>query len=385
MASLMCPHCWNKTQEKELYRRCPQRCDSANEDTEREWYPAGQKLCPHGRPADGDRYHRCPKVDPDRDDLEPWEYRILEYDYITTKSRIVAMIGSSESGKSTFIGVLINEFRNRMGSVFPGMATDLVGDKSRDRYRRVFKVPMYEQGETVQFTNTVRAAYRLDPLLVMVRRPKRVLFREGLSVAMLVFFDTAGEDVLKDENIDNLINYLDAAEAIVVMIDPLQIRSVRRDLDDGIPIPKSVIDQVEIVQRLGELLRRKRRLNPTQKISTPIAVTVGKTDALASSLLAGSAIHRRGRHDGVYNEADGQEINDEMRAVLSAWDDGQALLNVVDTNFSDVRFFGVSALGVTPPSAGVISPLGIQPHRVEDPLLWLLSRFGLVDVRKVKR
>ena len=207
----------------------------------------------------------------------------------------------------------------------------------------------------------------------------------SLATAMMVFYETAGEDVLGDENIDRLVDYFDAAEAIILIVDPLQISSVRRAVDDSVPLPHSAANQVEIVQRLAELLRRRRKMSGGQKISTPIAIAIGKTDTLSESLPTNSAVRRQGAHDGVYDDADGQYVHDEIRATLSSWADGEALINTVANNFANYRFFGMSALGITPPDNQHVSSSGIHPLRVEDPLLWLLSKFGLVTVRKAKR
>jgi hypothetical protein len=50
-------------------------------------------------------------------------------------------------------------------------------------------------------------------------------------------------------------------------------------------------------------------------------------------------------------------------------------------NYANYRFFGVSALGAEPDYASyAVAPGGVQPHRVEDPVLWLLSKAGMVPV-----
>ena len=354
MADLICPYCWERTQEKQLLRQCGERC-AVGENGQDEFYPAVTKTCPHGKPASGNRY--CPNC-----------HSMVQYEYITTKGRIVAMIGSRESGKTTYVGVLIQELQNRVGSAFNGATAELVGDKSRERYKRVFHDPMYLKGQTVDFTNTVRAQSRLDPLLCMLKFPKKKLIGGGLATAMMVFYDTAGEDVLVDENIDRLVDYFDAAEAIIFIVDPLQISSVRRVVNGSVPLPHSAADQVEIVQRLAELLRKRRKMTGSQKISTPMAIAIAKTDTLDESLPVNSAVRRQGVHDGVYDEADGQYIHDEIRATLSSWADGEALINTVANNFATYRFFGMSALGVTPPDSQHVSSSGIHPLRVEDPL-----------------
>ena len=368
MAELTCPYCWEGTKVKQLLHFCPEQCGREG----RTFFPASAKACPHGKQPSKARY--CPHCE-----------KMLEHDYITTKSHIIAMIGSRASGKSTYVGVLVHELKNRIGAAFNGMSTELVGDKSRTRYREVFAGPLYDKGEVVAFTNPVRTQYRLDPLLFMLKFPRRKLIWDQLTAAMMIFYDTSGEDVLRDQNIENLVDYLDAASAIVLLVDPLQISSVRRGIDEKVPVPPNSYDQVAIVQRLAELLRQRRGMAGDKKIATPLAVAVAKTDALGAALPANSVVRRPGAHDGVYDEADGQFVHDELRATLSGWADGENLLNVVANNFSSYRFFGISALGVTPPDHSRVSSSGIHPLRVEDPLLWLLGQFGLVPVRKAKR
>lgn len=367
MTDLICPYCWESSTAKQLRRFCPEQCGP-----DRTFFAATARTCPHGRPCPGARF--CPHCT-----------KLLEYDYITTKSRIIAMIGSRESGKSTYVGVLIHELSNRIGAAFDGMSTELVGDKSRTRYREVFAGPMYDEGVTLDVTNSVRAMHKLEPLLFMLRRPCRGVFGKRLDAAMMIFYDTAGEDVLNDEKIDLLVDYLAAADGILFMVDPLQISSVRREIDDGVPVPDQQYDQVAILTRLAALLRQRRGSTAGKLLDTPIAVAVAKTDALGAALPLHSTVRRASAHEGAYDDGDGRFVSDEVIATLSGWSDGEALVRAVANNFTHHRFFGVSALGITPPEKGVISPTGIHPLRVEDPMLWLLGRFGLVPVRKAKR
>lgn len=381
MTELICPYCWQRATPRELRLRCPEEC---KRDGVFFASTAKQSRCPHGKEPSTARF--CPHCD-----------NRLEYDYITTRSQIVAMIGSRQAGKSTYVGVLIHELRNRVGEAFHGMSAELVGDSSRTRYRQVFAGPMYGQGKLVPVTDSLRAAHRLDPLLFMLRFPQprsRIIkapllpgrrARDRLTATMMIFYDTSGEDILKDEGVDRLGRYLGAADGIIFLLDPLQISTVRRAVGDATPIPKDAPDQVEMIMRLTESLRARRQLVATQKISTPLAVAVAKTDALNGVLPTESVLRQRGPHEGVYDETDGQHVHDETRATISSWTDGDSLLNTVHNNFSTYRFFGISALGSPPVNETEISPSGIHPLRVEDPLLWLLAQFGHIRARKARR
>ena len=72
-------------------------------------------------------------------------------------------------------------------------------------------------------------------------------------------------------------------------------------------------------------------------------------------------------------------MHEHMLALMHEWNAAD-----IDThmrlNYSDYRYFGVSALGAEPDYAGgAVAPGGVQPHRVEDPVLWLLSKTRTVS------
>jgi hypothetical protein len=184
---------------------------------------------------------------------------------------------------------------------------------------------------------------------------------------------------------DPLTRYLDGADAIVFVLDPLQVPSVRRSVGGNVTLPDAAPNQVDMLARTAELLRERRNLRAGDRIVTPLAVVVTKTDALPGLLPAGGALARPSPPVGAYDEADGQQVHDEVRALLAEWSEGRRLLDVVDGGFSDYRFFAVSALGTPPATSTELAAGGIHPLRAEDPMLWLLARFGLVPVRRPQR
>ena len=69
----------------------------------------------------------------------------------------------------------------------------------------------------------------------------------------------------------------------------------------------------------------------------------------------------------------------QIEALLHEWD-GRRIDYFLQNNYRTYRYFGVSALGDTPTEDNRVSEKGIQPYRVTDPFLWLLSRLGTVPV-----
>jgi hypothetical protein len=366
--TVLCPYCFEQSGQKELLARCPQDCG----DDATEFLPDGKGLCPHGR--EPQRGRLCPKCKEQ-----------LEYDYVTTPRRTIALIGPADAGKSTYVGVLVNELRNRVGPAFAGMSVEFVGDPSRQRYKEVFAIPMYEKGDLVDKTQRLRTKHKLEPLLFTLKFPgtRRFFGDARLTAAMMIFFDTSGEDVALADSMDLLARYLDSADGIIVMIDPLQIPSVR-DRVSTTASPKPKPEQLPVLIRLAELLRERRQQPATRLISTPLAITLSKTDALASAIPEQSPLRRSGFHNGYYDANDGQLIHEEVRSWLQRWY-GEEFINTVANNFSMYRYFGMSSLGAAPVNGNKISASGIHPLRVEDPLLWLLGQFGIVKVRKAKQ
>lgn len=382
--TLSCPFCWEPTREKDLVRRCPEECglvpdqqltafldrgSGQSETRPRSFRPSegkGKGLCPHGRQAP--RVQICPSCHND-----------LEYDYVRSvgRSRPIALIGASGSGKSVYVGVLVRELRTRVGSMFNGLAVEFVGDSSRSHYDKVFRVPLFEQGVTLRMTDSIRSSRRLEPLLFTLKfTDQRRRLRGRLGLAMMVFLDTSGEDVLRAEAMSRLARYLDSAAGILLVVDPLQMPDVREAVTTTV-YPRQATRQVDVVERLGALLRQQRGLSPDRRLDTPLAILLSKIDTLEEILPDQSSLRRQADHLGYYDESDGLLVDQEVRSWIHRWY-GEGFVNSVDANFSTSRYFGMSALGTAPSTDSRVDRGGIRPRRVEDPLLWLLSQFGLV-------
>jgi hypothetical protein len=76
-----------------------------------------------------------------------------------------------------------------------------------------------------------------------------------------------------------------------------------------------------------------------------------------------------------------QSMNSEMQALLAQLC-GHEFIQHVRMNFRNFSFFGFSALGCNPHGSKKIEKL--QPHRVEQPFVWLLWKNGLVGSKDSK-
>ncbi|MEV0414751.1 hypothetical protein AB0I68_29040 [Streptomyces sp. NPDC050448] len=301
-------------------------------------------------------------------------------DYTDQDTRIIALLGPKASGKSTYVSVLINELRNRVGRAYGASITAMGGETQR-RDREMAE-DLYDRLRLPEATRPAALGFN-DPLLYRLSLPLRRRLRgDGSRHTALVFFDAAGEDLGSAEAMDRYTHYLAAADGIILLVDPLQMRAVRDQLpvDAGLPLPTVETPPQQIAADLAAQLRAHGRGTSRGRVTTPVAVAVTKTDSLFSLVGPHSPLRRNAAHaGGAVDDEDRLAVHEEMRGLLDGWDSG-ALLRQLDRDFARLSLFGLSALGSPPPvHAPADAPKsGPQPLRVEDPLLWLLGLGGLL-------
>ncbi|MDX6527823.1 MAG: hypothetical protein QOH41_113 [Blastocatellia bacterium] len=304
----------------------------------------------------------------------------LPWNFGTTDSYTVALIGAKEAGKSHYIAVLINELKNRVGQSFDASFYEL-DDQTRDRYKKEFKRYIYDERIVIPFTKSGRQDISVRyPLVYRLSLQKRRTLFKGLSKSNLVFFDTAGEDLTHLDLMSTETKYLANSHGIIFLLDPLQIRAVRDQLKTTTALPSENTEPQEIIGRVSQLIRQSHGLSHNEKIQTPVALAFSKVDEMHDLFEPGSPVHHAADHDGYFNTADAQQVNDSMRAHVAQWV-GPGLDLFLQHNFETFSYFGVSALGSPPDSQGRL-PMGVAPFRVEDPLLWILHKLNVVRGRR---
>ena len=105
-------------------------------------------------------------------------------------------------------------------------------------------------------------------------------------------------------------------------------------------------------------------------------------DAFFDEVGPDSPIRRPSPRDPWFDDAESEEVHEHVAGLIAKWG-GDDILRHLDQNYESYRFFVASALGSEPDyRARTTSSRGIQPHRVAEPLLWMMARRGLVTVKK---
>jgi hypothetical protein len=281
-------------------------------------------------------------------------------------SRSMALIGTKASGKSHFIAVVLHELEHRIGPSFGGSLM-LLDDASRSRVDNDLKPRLYGAGVVLEATRSVLSDHAVSEPLVS----RLTLGRDTHS--NLVFFDAAGEDLESLEVLEREGRYITQSDGLVLLVDPLQIPAVRDDLEGSIELPPVTADVYKMIGRLAALMREARAIPAGKPIEVPLAIAISKIDALRGLLSDTHPVFTQPAHDGRFDAAVARTISEALRAETVAWL-GQRVDTFVRQEFAHVSYFGVSALGENPIGGRLRN--GVSPHRVEDPILWMLDRWG---------
>ena len=309
---------------------------------------------------------------------------------LTGKDMIISVVGSRNTGKTNFVGVLINELIERISVRFGGA---MVGfDDSMTRYREGIYNDMYVNGKTPDLTqssiqNINNGAYR--PLIFTLNIKKKAFLGQKIESFTFVFFDTAGEDLNDEDTMSTVNKYICKSAGIIFLLDPMQIPAVSTQLDEDVVSRASSVDwrkatrADDIMTRVSNLIRKDRNMSKTKQIDIPVAAVFSKFDAITGIVPEGCTILEPSPHcaSKAFVLSDWHNVNSEIHGLLTTWG-GDAFVAQLDVNYTKYSYFTVSALGLNNnPRAdkGIERP---RPHRIEDPLLWLMKENDVIKVKK---
>lgn len=288
-------------------------------------------------------------------------------DFLNEESFSVALLGAKASGKSNYIGVLINEIKRKMTSAFNCSLSLAASEESREYYNSHYYDPLFKHGRVVDATSQDEIPPLIFPLRFMDEK-NRIK-----KIAALSFYDTAGENLNDTDQMLITNQYISNANGIILLLDPLQVTSIREKLQGKIPLPAQNTDVNDVLARVIQNIRDVKNIKGTIKV--PLALAFTKIDALEEFdvLKEDSCLRYESEHlqRGVFVQTDFDSVNIEMQDLLENWLDAELVQQM--KNFEKFAFFGVSSLGGVPNGTN-LSASGIKPRRVLDPLLWLLAQ-----------
>jgi ABC-type dipeptide/oligopeptide/nickel transport system ATPase component len=392
MAMTVCPFCFGEIDSSHLAYQCAGRgnvdCKKQQDETRSKLTGSQLETYPTFLPATGRGASiSCPTCGgPAKRRACPRCHTALPIDFVDSKSPMIGLVGAKGSGKTVLMTVLVKQLREVVGRRFGAdirIATDNPdGHQGLSDYQANRETPLYSNRQLPIGTGQQGSDARRHTAPVVLRwrqESARLVGRQALHSTVLSFVDTAGED-LNDIDTAFTLQYLSVCDALIITLDPFAIAGARARLN----LPEKAIQvgddvPLDVVSRITELLRTEHRVKTKKRIKIPVAIVFTKIDAFYPSLDRQNPIMARAAEVPSYENADGQTVHEHMLTLMYEWNAAD-IDNHMRLNYSDYRYFGVSALGAEPDyESYAVAAGGVQPHRVEDPVLWLLSKTGTVS------
>jgi hypothetical protein len=386
-----CPYCYHKIDARRLSYQCNGRgspgksgCTPAPDpDREREVgnnEPGRTVFPPPPRRPFAPSHAECPKCGSRTGNrVCSCCHTPMSANFGAAASPLIAMVGATGTGKTVYLNVLAHELKNGIRRRF-----DADVRMPNARQTTVNLEQLYETSN--MFAQTAQAAStggRREPVVFEWRQQHSVAGIPRLRTTFLSFYDTAGEDLTRQDTAHELA-YLGAADALVLLLDPFMIPQARNQISLPREAIRSQESTVDVVNRVTEALRIAHGVKSHKTIKIPVAIAFAKIDAFFDVLGPDHPLTQRPAAGAppVYDETDGQRIHEYVRALLDDWkaDDIDAHLRF---NYSKFRYFAVSSLGAQPDyRQQSVDARGLHPFRVDEPLLWLLSLLGVIPSRE---
>ena len=211
--------------------------------------------------------------------------------------------------------------------------------------------------------------------------------RNGRETLTVVMYDIAGE-VFKDEymaDVQKFAPFVKQSNGIILLVDPRQFRGI----SEAMAANGKILSE-EDTQSPGSALANIHSvlMGVDRKYDRPLAVCVSKMDSIKyflnnnmnlinyistdyeGELVEGSSWENK----KIFNMRRHMYNNREMGNFIAMQD--RPLMNELNTGFSNYRFFGFTALNCNVVDNKPVGP--IQPHRIEEPILWMLNQIGFI-------
>lgn len=306
----------------------------------------------------------------------------IPMDFLEVKGLPIALVGAKASGKSNYIGVLVDEIKHKFVRSFNASLGTASVQETLRLYNEEYHKPIYDDHRAILGTDLAGGS---KPPLIF---PLRFLSKSGgvRETAILTFYDSAGEAFYSASDMEVYNGYIPNAGGIIILLDPLQVPSIRKKLQaKGMTLPPmQASDVTEILSRVIETIRNVKNIRKSIKI--PVALAFTKIDLLEEYGLLpdDSCLRDESAHTsiGAFSLAEFRNTELEMHTLIENWADAEIVQLL--KNFDNYAIFGLSSFGcsTTGPKGLTIPEDKFCPRRVLDPLIWLLAQNKIIKTVK---
>jgi hypothetical protein len=387
VAGAVCPYCFRKIDPSRLARQCSGRgdieCKKTTDEARMRLTGSMMATYPTFLPSEADNgqdvncgvcgglasRRACPEC-----------HTAMPIDFRDFGNPLIGLAGAKGSGKTVLMTVLVKQLQDSIGRRF-GAETRLDTDnpdwhRGVSDYETSREAPLYKAGilpPSASAGSTGPGQHAAPVLLRWRQTTTRRMGRTLVKSATLSFIDATGEGLVGVTTAFTL-QYLSACSGLIILLDPFAVPGARAMLNlPGAATRAHDQSPLDVLDNITGMLRTEHDLKASKKIAVPVAVVFTKIDAFLPTIDPANPLATTAPAKGTYDDLDGQAVHEHMLALLHQWN-AQDIHTYMRLNYKSYRYFGVSALGAEPDyENSTVSPGGVRPHRVENPVLWLLS------------
>lgn len=294
---------------------------------------------------------------------------ILDY----SKYLRFSVIGTTGSGKTNYLTIMLHEMQNSPD--IPWVLSHM-NDET---------LAIYQHNEDLIYFNhhpadVTTAGLAPIPMQWKIKDTTKMT-ANSIPCYSLTIFDGAGED--QSNPPPAISRYISGSKTLMILIDPLTLAGIKNDVDSDIYNWSRTADLRDnssktLVDNLATYIRNSCGKGPRYLIDKDVAIIFTKMDTVMKSF--GQAIvtkpspHVKKR---AFVQSDADQVNLNIQNWLKAHGE-VSFLNAVNSNFKPgkVHYFGVSSFGQPPIGDQKLGR--IMPHRVLDPMYWMLAEEGII-------
>jgi len=288
-------------------------------------------------------------------------------------TKIISVVGASQVGKSVYMTSLLYMLEHYTMDKFN--AALIAGNSEYNEEIKQNQEIIFEYNKMLEPT----PKEHIDPLIANLK------FKEEAKPPItFVFYDVAGEGMTDRTYLQRHGNHIKNSDGIIFLVDPLQMRTLRKKINlvnrsKSGDFTAKYQEPKDIIVYFYENFIAKQEGATTD---IPTAVVVTKTDMLQNLndteyLSANSNIFKDYKHKDYFNLNEFDNVNGEIKRFLTKGD--TAFKGAMEAYFTNIGYFGVSALGCNPKNLEIDNSMIISPLRVEEPFLWLLYKMNYIS------
>jgi len=296
---------------------------------------------------------------------------------------IIAIVGCTGSGKSHYLTALIERSLKGLVARDFGLSISPDDPDTERIFRENYVAHLIDKKEEIPPTLALSGGATLggdvNPLIFLLtcRRPNPVTRRLTNRSVYIVFYDIPGERFSPAQvGLTIETEYLFHSSGIIYLVNPLHIQEI------AALIPSSaapVITPEVVFAFMKQKIQERMGLRRNEQIRIPLAISLSQSDRLRDNnayLGFDPLLFKPHRHKGAFDIPDFEKVNAEIENKLIEWG-GMAgsIYQQTDQFFKTKGFFASSALGDSPIGGHIAH---INPIRVEDLFLWILSEIGVI-------